>query len=68
MAVFIIERIDEKTGTMSLFPLLMVGIVRIAYWRYFDDLRPYALVQFIPCIAIPAMTILLPATLYTGYG
>jgi len=64
MAVFIIERIDENTGTMSLFPLLMVGIVSIAYWRYFDDLRPYALVQFIPCIAIPAMTILLPA-MYT---
>lgn len=26
----------------------------------FDDLRPYALVQFVPCIAIPLMTILLP--------
>eukprot|EP01018_Ginkgo_biloba_P013571 Gb_33670 [translate_table: standard] len=60
MAVFIIERIDEKTGTASLFPLLMAGVVSIAYWRYFDDLRPYALVQFIPCIAIPAMTIMLP--------
>lgn len=25
-----------------------------------DDLRPYALVQFLPCIAIPLMAILLP--------
>ncbi|GER26743.1 senescence associated gene 18 [Striga asiatica] len=27
---------------------------------FFDDLRPYALVQFVPCIAIPVMAILLP--------
>lgn len=60
MSVFIIERWDERAGTISLFPLLMIGIISIAYWRYFDDLRPYALVQFVPCIAIPAMTILLP--------
>eukprot|EP00252_Welwitschia_mirabilis_P010216 TRINITY_DN23389_c0_g1_i2.p1 TRINITY_DN23389_c0_g1~~TRINITY_DN23389_c0_g1_i2.p1 ORF type:complete len:212 (-),score=34.16 TRINITY_DN23389_c0_g1_i2:283-918(-) len=60
MAVFIIERIDERTGAISLIPLLMAGIVSIAYWRYFDDLRPYAMVQFVPCIAIPAMTVLLP--------
>lgn len=29
-------------------------------FRFFDDLRPYALVQFVPCIAIPVMAILLP--------
>ncbi|GAU24361.1 hypothetical protein TSUD_390700 [Trifolium subterraneum] len=28
--------------------------------RFFDDLRPYALIQFVPCIAIPLMAILLP--------
>ena len=28
--------------------------------RFFDDLRPYALVQFVPCIVIPLMAILLP--------
>ncbi|QHO55448.1 uncharacterized protein DS421_3g65290 [Arachis hypogaea] len=27
---------------------------------FFDDLRPYAVVQFAPCIAIPLMAILLP--------
>ncbi|KAG6588802.1 putative transferase, chloroplastic, partial [Cucurbita argyrosperma subsp. sororia] len=60
ISIFIIERIDEQKGTLSIVPLLLVGIVSILYWCLFDDLRPYALVQFLPCIAIPLMTILLP--------
>lgn len=60
IAIFIIERIDERKGTFSIIPLLLVGVVSIFYWRFFDDLRPYALVQFVPCIAIPVMAIMLP--------
>ncbi|GAB4848134.1 hypothetical protein Ancab_002800 [Ancistrocladus abbreviatus] len=60
VAIFIIERIDEKKGTVSIIPLLLAGIISILYWRFFDDLRPYALVQFVPCIALPLMAILMP--------
>ncbi|KAF5936851.1 hypothetical protein HYC85_024357 [Camellia sinensis] len=60
MAIFIIERIDEQKGTVSILPLLLAGVISILYWRFFDDLRPYALVQFVPCIVIPIMAILLP--------
>ncbi|XP_010518920.1 PREDICTED: uncharacterized protein LOC104798496 [Tarenaya hassleriana] len=60
MAIFVIERIDEHKGTASIAPLLVAGLVSILYWRFFDDLRPYALVQFVPCIVIPLMAILLP--------
>jgi hypothetical protein len=60
MAIFVIERIDEHKGTYSIAPLLLAGLVSILYWRFFDDLRPYALVQFVPCIVIPLMAILLP--------
>ncbi|VVA94898.1 unnamed protein product [Arabis nemorensis] len=60
MAIFVIERIDEHKGTYSIVPLLLAGLVSILYWRFFDDLRPYALVQFVPCIVIPLMAILLP--------
>uniref|UniRef100_A0A2P2JU46 Uncharacterized protein LOC107427839 n=1 Tax=Rhizophora mucronata TaxID=61149 RepID=A0A2P2JU46_RHIMU len=60
MAIFIIERIDTHKGTVSIIPLLLAGVISILYWRFFDDLRPYALVQFVPCIAIPLMAILLP--------
>ncbi|XP_038683321.1 uncharacterized protein LOC119983701 [Tripterygium wilfordii] len=60
IAIFIIERVDERKGTVSIIPLLLAGVISIVYWRFFDDLRPYALVQFVPCIAIPLMAILLP--------
>ncbi|KAH6777384.1 senescence associated gene 18 protein [Perilla frutescens var. frutescens] len=60
IAIFIIERVDARKGTFSIVPLILAGIVSILYWRFFDDLRPYAVVQFVPCIAIPVMAILLP--------
>lgn len=60
IGIFIIERIDERKGTVSLIPLLLAGVISIMYWRFFDDLRPYAVVQFVPCLAIPLMAILLP--------
>lgn len=33
IAIFIIERIDEQKGTVSLIPLLLAGLVSILYWR-----------------------------------
>lgn len=60
IAIFIIERVDARKGTFSIIPLFLAGIVSIMYWCFFDDLRPYAVVQFVPCIAIPVMAIMLP--------
>ncbi|XP_073029136.1 uncharacterized protein [Primulina eburnea] len=60
IAIFIIERVDARKGTFSIAPLILAGVVSILYWRFFDDLRPYAVVQFVPCIAIPLMAILMP--------
>lgn len=33
MAIFIIERIDERKGTVSIIPLVLAGIISIVYWR-----------------------------------
>ncbi|WOL15065.1 hypothetical protein Cni_G23846 [Canna indica] len=60
MAIFIIERVDEKTGKASIAPLVIGGILSILYWRFFDDLRPYGLVQFLPCIILPLIAIVIP--------
>uniref|UniRef100_A0A0D9VAM0 Ceramidase n=1 Tax=Leersia perrieri TaxID=77586 RepID=A0A0D9VAM0_9ORYZ len=57
MAIFIIERVDERAGTKSLAPLVFAGALSI---MFFDDLRPYAVIQFVPCIAIPVMAIVIP--------
>nr|ACN27189.1 unknown [Zea mays] len=60
MAIFIIERVDDRAGAKSLAPLVIAGALSIMYWRHFDDLRPYAVVQFVPCIALPVMAIVIP--------
>ncbi|KAF7842710.1 Ceramidase domain-containing protein [Senna tora] len=72
VAIFIIERIDEKKGTLSIIPLVMAGIISVVYWRqayyfdsliytwFFDDLRLYALAQSLPFIAIALIAILFP--------
>ncbi|XP_010272339.1 PREDICTED: uncharacterized protein LOC104608144 [Nelumbo nucifera] len=58
MSIFIIERIDDKKGTVSIIPLVLTGIISIFYWR--QECKIYALVQFVPCVVIPIMAILLP--------
>ncbi|KAG8053862.1 hypothetical protein GUJ93_ZPchr0001g33185 [Zizania palustris] len=71
MAIFIIERVDDRTGTKSLAPLVVAGALSIMYWRFFDDLRLYAVIQFVPCIAIPVMAIVIPPCIHiqpTGCG
>ncbi|CAO2167808.1 unnamed protein product [Urochloa humidicola] len=60
MAIFIIERVDERAGAQSLAPLVIAGVLSILSWSCYDDLRPYAVVQFVPCIAIPVMAIVIP--------
>lgn len=75
-ALIIMERIGERAG-LVLFPLLLlVGAGSVFYWDYTEsagrgDLRPYALVQFLPLVIIPFMLWLLPPRYsglqYVGY-
>ncbi|XBI33087.1 hypothetical protein VPH35_056450 [Triticum aestivum] len=60
VAIFNIKRVDDRSGTKSLAPLVIAGALSIMYWSFFDDLRPYAVIQFMPCIVIPVMTIVIP--------
>ena len=46
---------------MTLWPLVATGIASVVYWHFTGDLRLYALVQFVPMIAIPVLMILFPA-------
>lgn len=65
-SIVIMERVDEKWG-IRLFPLfLAAGVFSVFYWDYTEglgqgDLRPYALVQFFPIVAILMMIALFPA-------
>ncbi|OMP01558.1 hypothetical protein COLO4_11783 [Corchorus olitorius] len=60
--------IPNTLNVVSNFPFLVIGIIGLVlcyyknyfkFW-FFDDLRPYAVIQFVPCIVIPLMAILLP--------
>jgi hypothetical protein len=59
------ERVSMPVGRLLLFPLLLVGVASILYWRVTGDLRPYVVVQFYPMVALPMMLLLFPPR-YTG--
>lgn len=72
LAAVVAERVDVAAG-LALLPLfLAAGLGSIVYWYATEaagagDLRPYALVQFLPALAIPLMLWLFPAR-YTRGG
>jgi len=63
LSLIIGEYIDRKGGVYLLLPLLIFGIGSVIYWHLTvqagaDDLRPYAVVQFLPLIIIPLILFL----------
>lgn len=64
------ERVGVRAALRLLGPLVAIAAGSVGYWvlteqRGAGDLRPYALVQFYPLVAVPLMLWLLPAR-YTG--
>lgn len=52
------ERVIPHEQSLTLLPLLIIGIGSALYWYWTEtigvgDLRPYALVQFLPLVLIP---------------
>ncbi|MCF6318486.1 MAG: ceramidase [Proteobacteria bacterium] len=68
-AIIISEFIDAKKSALLLFPLLIVGVASVFYWQVTDDLRFYALVQFLPIVLIPLILIIYSSkfTKISGY-
>jgi hypothetical protein len=55
------EYVGVRVGRRALPVLLVLGLASVVYWRAAGDLRPYALVQFLPILLIPAGLLALPA-------
>ena len=58
--VIIGEYVCHRGARRLLIPLLLIGAASVFYWQYTEstgvgDLRPYALVQFMPMILIPIL-------------
>jgi len=71
LAAIVAERIGVTAGLVMLGPLLAVGVGSIIYWRAGElhgagDLRPYALVQFLPAVLMLLMLWLCPARYTRG--
>jgi hypothetical protein len=70
LAAVISERLGVTVGLLALGPLVAGGAASVIFWRAGElrgagDLRPYALVQFLPALLILLMLWLCPAR-YTG--
>jgi len=63
LSAVIADRISWVAGRALLWPLIVAGIASIAWWLRTEmagagDLRPYALVQFLPMLLIPLMLLM----------
>lgn len=63
VSIIVSEYLSPVLGKRLLLPLTLVGISTVAYWAYTEsqgagDLRPYAIVQFLPMLLIPLIIIL----------
>ncbi len=65
LAATVEERVSARAGAILLWPLLATGLLSLLLWRWTDDLRLYAWVQFFPCLALPLL-FLLCRPKYTG--
>jgi hypothetical protein len=59
-AIILGEHVQLRLARLALWPLLVAGVASVLYWRASDDLRPYALVQFLPVLLIPLLLVLYP--------
>jgi hypothetical protein len=63
VSILVSEYFSPKIGQKILIPLLLAGAGSVAYWAYTEslgagDLRPYAIVQFLPMLLIPLVILL----------
>jgi predicted membrane channel-forming protein YqfA (hemolysin III family) len=59
-AVVIGDRVSQAAGRVLLLPLALGAVASVLWWQRTDDLRAYALAQFLPLVLIPLMLALLP--------
>jgi hypothetical protein len=70
-AAFLAERVRPDLARRLLAPFLLAGIASVLYWRFTEqagqgDLRPYALVQYYPVVALGLLLLLYPARFTLG--
>jgi hypothetical protein len=62
------ERVSWRLSQRLLWPLVIIGVATVVYWAWTEtrgvgDLRPYALVQFLPVVLMPLLLLLFPGNM-----
>ncbi len=65
-SIIVAENVSVNWGRRMLIPLLLLGAASVFYWHFTElqgagDLRPYALVQFLPMLLIPVLLLQYPS-------
>jgi hypothetical protein len=63
VAAVVSERIDARTGSLLLWPLVLLGLASVVYWRWsrlagIENLRPYLAVQYGSIAVVLAVSLL----------
>lgn len=61
LAAVLAERTSVAAARRAFWPLLAVGALSVAVWRWTGDLRLYGVVQFFPTLAFPVILALNPS-------
>ncbi len=61
--IILAERLSLKFARIIFLPLIIAGVLSIAYWHHSElagngDLRPYGLVQFLPMLLVPMILLM----------
>lgn len=54
------EYVSEKFRHL-LIPAVLIGVLSVLYWNWFDDLRFYYWIQLVPLVTLPFVMLLYPA-------
>jgi hypothetical protein len=73
VAALVGERISVRAGNALLWPLVLLGLASVAYWRWsalggFENLRPYLAVQFGSIAVVLAISILFRSRYALGWS
>ncbi len=65
-SIILAERMSLRFAKIMFLPLLITGVLSIAYWHYSElagvgDLRLYGIVQFLPMLLIPIILLMFDA-------
>jgi hypothetical protein len=67
-SIIVGEFVSVRIGRRMVIPLLLIGAASVEYWAFTEthgvgDLRPYAVVQFLPMLLIPAILLIYKPTI-----